>query len=73
MSIPRRPKALRRRAFIGLGIVGFGLVQPDHDEHFYYVPDGPAEPPPVVRHEMPAAAIASNRTFYSSSDRARWE
>ena len=67
MSILKRPKSLLRRALIGLGIVGFGVVQPDHSGHFY-MPDRPAEPPPFVWHEPPPALIGSNTPFYFPSD-----
>lgn len=73
MSIPQRPKSLLPGALVGLSIVGFGVVQPDHGEHFYYMPDRPAEPPPFVRHEPPSAVVASNTRFQFPSDgRDRW-
>jgi hypothetical protein len=59
----KTPERLRSRALAGLVIVTIGIVRPSESEHAY-MPDSPAEPWPLIRHEPPAARQASNSVFY---------
>lgn len=72
---PGNPNPLLGRALLGIGIVvGSGLTHWDHDEHFYYMPDRPAEPPPLLSQKPPTVHSASNVPIHFPNDgRARWE